>query len=867
MDIQYLNGIDIQYLDGTNIYNGPLDAQQASTLYNLGRIARRRAKARRAAVKTLTHGVTNQNAYKAEQLANGADLKGFEGNGSVEDEEKLRKYLLHTKEVADASPVMVGAYQNPKMLSQMIGHVLANWDTANREQAIDNIIAEEQRLQGLGAIADVDNARKELSQESFTDADVYMYGLGEAKNSFFSSLKKSLKPRLTTEAQDIVSSNPATVKLRNHLRHRTAQARKKHGKATTANTSASISGIDDDAQILLSGDDLQYAISGDDPMTAIARYLLRTRRVAEQHPEYFTSADEAKGTIASVDALMKVWDNETLRDKVFDQLDKANIGGELNGKLRKKLKKAVKKVTSAVKKVATAVKKVAKKVGKAVAKVAKKVWKLVVRFNPLTLLIRAGILGFCRLNMFKVANKCYIGSLSKADALKKGATAEEWEKSNKAYGHLKNAYTKLGGKESKLRSVLEKGNKKKWNGTEYPTDGNSIKNAAKAVSAADDKEAKADMDYDETLKEYQGKGFVSDNTVSTDTATVSKNEQITIIENERTAKNATKLYDGDDTTSTVLMQIPKAAKVYIDNSQTSGNFIAANYNGKNGWVLKSELAGLGNCDAESCAVLMAGAIYDMGTDGLGEPATATAVASASSVIASIMSKIKTIFGVVEKVVDKVKQAKDVVSSVKDKVQSVKAVKDTIDNVKAVKNTVNDVKSTVNDVKSGVQAVQNFTQSAKNIVPQSQNVAQSAVAKVQNIAQSAQSIVPQSAVSKVQNIAQSAQNIVAQGQNVAQSAVSKVQNIAQSAKNIVAQGQNVIQNAAATAQQPTEQTTSKGRTQATTSATNETQQQQATTQQPTQQNAPQSGLSTGAKIGIGLGALALVGLSIYAFRKK
>ena len=236
MDIQYLNGIDIQYLNGTNIYSGPLDARQVSILNRIGAIASEREKARRSAISALTHGVTNQNAYKAEQLAVGADLMGFKGDSSVEDEEKLRQYLVHTKEVADASPVMVSAYQNPKMLSQMIGHVLANWDTANREEAIDNIIEEEKRLQGLGAIADVDNGRKDISQESFTDADVYMYGLGEAKNSFFSSIKKSLRPNLTTEAQDIVSANPATMRLRNTLRKNYLSVTKPTTTATATTT-------------------------------------------------------------------------------------------------------------------------------------------------------------------------------------------------------------------------------------------------------------------------------------------------------------------------------------------------------------------------------------------------------------------------------------------------------------------------------------------------------------------------------------------------------------------------------------------------------------------------------------------------------
>lgn len=733
IDIQYLDGIDIQLLDGTSIqYSRPMDAQQLAALRRINEHAKKEETARRHAIQALTYGINNELAYQAEKVAEGGDFSGFSGDGSVEDEEMIRSYLVHTKEVADASPVMVSGYQNAQNLSNMIGYVLKHWDSSAREQAIDNMIAEESRLQGLGAINDVDNARSELSRESYTDIDVYMYGLGSAKNSFFKAVKRSLQPTLTTEAQDVVAANPATLRLRNSMRHAARKARNTQGKATSENTATAINGVDDDAQMLLSGEDLQYAISGEDPLTSISRYMQRTRRLAVNHPEYFESAAQANNTIVCVDALMRVWNNEPLRNRIFTQID-GELDGEL-GKLFKKIKKALKKAAKAVgngvkkaaktvakgvKTAAKAVAKAAKKVGKAIAKVAKKAWKFIVRFNPLTLLIRAGILGFVRLNMFKVANKCYIGSMSKADALKKGATADEWEKSNKAYKHLANAYTKLGGKESKLKKTLEKGNKKKWTGTEYPTDGNTVKTAANSISAANNKEAQADMDYDETLKEYNSKGYISDKTVSTDTATVEKKEEVTIIENERTAKNATKMYETDETSGKVLVIIPKAAKVLVDTAQKSGNFIAATYNGKNGWVASGDLAGLGECDAESCAVLMAGAVYDMGFDGLGEPATATAVASASSVIASIMAKIKSIFGVAQKAATAVKTAVNNAKAVKNTVNTVKNVatkaKKVVDTAKKVSNTAKTVANTVkNNVNKATTALKVNATNLKNV---------------------------------------------------------------------------------------------------------------------------------------------------------
>ena len=800
MDIQYLNGIDIQYLDGA-------DDMQDSTNRLLAQAIHNEAE-RRAALSKLTGGITNLNAYKTERVAMGADLYGFKGDGSIADEEKIRQYLVATKEIADNAPSMIGDYQKPKELSNMLGYVLSKWDSAEREEALDRMIESEKALEMLGSInTNVADDKQVLSQESFTDVDIYLYGLQEAKSSFFASIKKSLKPQLTTEAQDIVAANPATEKIRNRIRKSIAQGRGKQSIEQTTNEA--FNGVSDDIRCLMNGTDLQYATQDVDPMQAISNYLKRTHRVATTSPAVFESIEDAQQTAKAIEQLLKVWHNPILLNKIIDSVDNET----LNGKLKKKLKKAVKSVGKAVKKAASAVKKVAKKVGKAVAKVTKKVWKLVVRFNPLTLLIRAGILGFVRLNMFKVANKCYIGSLTKEVALKKGATADEWEKSNKAYGHLKNAYTKLGGKESKLKSCLEKGNKKKWTGTEYPNDGNAIKSAAKSISAQDDKEAQADSDYDETLKEYKAKGYISDNTVTTDSATVSKQEQVTIIDNERTAKQASKLYETDDATGKVLLTVPKAAKVLVDTAQTSGNFIAATYNGKNGWITKNDLAGLGNCDAESVAVLSMGYIYDSMLNGsLGEVATGTAIASASSVIASIMAKIKNIFSVAQKVTDK---------------------------VKTVKNTVSKIASTTKKVASV----------AKDPKTALKQVATKAADKVTN-----------GAMSQVKNA-------VSTAKNVATTAKATAQNASQAVAQKVAQAKNVATNTATSSAQTTATTQEQQATSSNTTTTSKGREQATPTQttQPVQATSASNGNVKTAIIVGGI-AVAAIGVALALKRK-
>ncbi len=705
MDIQYLNGIDIQLLNG--VYDGPLDARQKAAYARMRAHGKQQSEQRRKAILAQSKGIDNVTAHKAMAVAAGSDFAGFSGDGSEEDAEKVRTYLAHTKEVIDVMPQAVSGYGKAEQMSKMLGYVLDRWDTPEREEALDKMIEAEQQMVGLGAInTNVAEDAGERTQEDYYDVDNYLSGA--LKRSFLSAAKKALKAKVPTEAQDIVASNLATWKARKVARAQ-QKARREYG--TTG--AVGLMGVSDDVQMLMDGTDVEYENWVEDPMLAICRYVQRTRKVAVEQPDMFRSEQEARATAQACETLLRAWGNEALRTRVLASGEQ--MSGDL-GKLFSKIKKALKKAGSTVAKgvttaaktvgkgVATAAKAVAKatkKVGKAVAKVAKKVWKIVVRFNPLTLMIRAGILAFCRLNMYKVSNKCYIGSLAKEEALKKGATAEEWEKSNKAYKHLANAYTKLGGKESKLRSTLEKGNKKKWEGTEYPTDADAIKASGNKVSVADDKEAQADSDYDEAMAEMKSKGYIADSTVSVDVPFVEKKEEVTIIENERTTTQAMPLLEEDAATSKVLVNVPRAAKVLVDLQQTSGDYIAANYEGKNGWIVRGNLAGLGACDAESVLMTGLGGIYDQyGCAGLGAVATGTAIASAAGTIASVMSKIKDVFGVAKNAIDTTKKAidtgKQVASAVKNTGKAIKSgdVSAVIKNVSTVANSVKNVKSAV-----------------------------------------------------------------------------------------------------------------------------------------------------------------------------
>lgn len=754
MNIQLLDGIDIQLLDGTTSVT-PLTTSQRELLRKLEERGRAEESNRLGVINTITKGYNNNINNEMEFVANGYDFINFGKGSNVNDDEMVRNHLVRTKKVLDSSPNMLAGFGNVSKLSTMLGYVIANWDTEHREDILDEMERQEQSAIDKGEFNyDVAEDMGDISAEDITDIDNWdiieynenLNGTAQLtqesskqltqrrknnKTGIFTAVKKAVgNHRLTSEAKDVVNANPATLKLRKKQRSKIAKTRSKAtinvgnktAKISTVNTIDGLNGVDSEMNDVLNGTALEYAVKDINPLQAYYNYLLQSRNLVASRPfECFDTQEEANYYIEAINTILSSWHDERLRNHVLDKI--ANEPDESLDGLFKKIKKAIKKVGSAVKKavkkVGTAVKKVVKavgkglkKLGKAIAKVTKKVWKFVVRFNPLTLLIRAGLLAACRLNMFKMANKCYIGSLTKAEALKKGATEEEWKKSNEAYGHLKKPFLKIGGKENKLKKALEKGNKKKWTGAEYPDNEGAIKTAAaKVATAQDDKETNADVT--EAQNEMKSKGAVQDKSVSSDVESVSVKTEVEVVENEKTAKTATKLYEEGATSAKVLISIPKGAKVLIDEKQGDTTFYAATYNNKTGYVKKTDLAGI--YDSESVAVIGLNGLYDMGYfEGLGEPATAASAAAASGVIASILAKIKKIFGVVKNVATKV------VNKVKNVVNKAKTAKDKVDEVK-------------NNVTNTVSSIKQTTAQAKNIVTSAKNTATNVVASAKKIA--------------------------------------------------------------------------------------------------------------------------------------
>ena len=103
------------------------------------------------------------------------------------------------------------------------------------------------------------------------------------------------------------------------------------------------------------------------------------------------------------------------------------------------------------------IKKAAKKVGK----VAKKVAKAIVRFNPLSIAIRNGLLAALRLNMFGIAKKLQYAYLPDQLASKYNIDAKKLKDLKKRHRRVRKLFKGLQGREKNLRKAILKGAKQK----------------------------------------------------------------------------------------------------------------------------------------------------------------------------------------------------------------------------------------------------------------------------------------------------------------------------------------------------------------------------------------------------------------------
>ena len=607
-------------------------------------------------------------------------LDEYNGINGVEDCELLRSYLLKTKGVVDACPQMIQTYVNPEEFSNMLDYVLRYWDTDARETAVEKMASRELALIESGKVRVDDTDTDGVGGGFFNALWVCVRPqseLAQATQEVLSVYKGKLR---NAAAYARENDGKVTAELLSGLSGMDDEE---------VGSTSLIYGWDyHEEQDGLSGEEtitVADVVSPD--VDYCERYLRNMYNMISAKPSDFF-AQETEGQ-QFVNALGIVLDNfhSGKLDNVIAQLSNNRQFGGLFKKIGKAIKKATKAVgkgvsnavkatgkgianatkatgkaianatkatgkgianaTKAVGKgVANAVKAVGKafkKLGKKIAKVVKKVVKFLIRFNPLTACIRGILILAARFNWFKLAEKCYPGTFATyAEAKVKCATTtttngkktisyiseDYYKKCKDLYGKFKNVYTKIGGYESKLKSNLEKGSKKKWKGGEVTTASVSKASVKKLKDEnGGDKAAQAEAEtefkaVEQTAANKKGSSYTltEDSKIEVGTSKVEQ-KTVEVTANEYVTTQATNFYL-ETATDKVSCSIPKGTKLIIDatdkgvpilydqtGENTKGTYYRTQYNNKYGIILKScvkstlsGLMGLDEYDESLCGL-------------------------------------------------------------------------------------------------------------------------------------------------------------------------------------------------------------------------------------------------------------------------
>jgi hypothetical protein len=226
-------------------------------------------------------------------------------------------------------------------------------------------------------------------------------------------------------------------------------------------------GVDFDRVNELEG--LGQIASREEELGSIYNHLVRTRQLIHRRPHYIKQVEHPDTFLGMLDYAIGYW-NTNKRDEALDVLEEKEnelnrlqgLDGLADGYEDAGLFYGVEGLhgISALGRVRAKrgffkrVKEIAKKAGQGIKKIA----KALVRFNPLTITIRGGVLLAMKTNLFKMASKIKWGYLTEEEARSNGFDLEEWRNAKNQLQKIEHMFVNiLQGKPEKLKKAIISG--------------------------------------------------------------------------------------------------------------------------------------------------------------------------------------------------------------------------------------------------------------------------------------------------------------------------------------------------------------------------------------------------------------------------
>jgi hypothetical protein len=180
--------------------------------------------------------------------------------------------------------------------------------------------------------------------------------------------------------------------------------------------------------------------------------LENTLRILEKNPSLISLTEaNPHNYIKQIKFVLQNWNNPQTRLAAIDKVIAMESGiGGLNGW-------SLKNAWNAVKGAATTVSNAVKSAAEKAAEAARAAAAAVVKYNPVSLAIRGGLLLAFKINLFHMTEKLKWGYLTEAQATQRGFNITQWRKVKDTVGKVENAFVKIGGKRETIKDAILKG--------------------------------------------------------------------------------------------------------------------------------------------------------------------------------------------------------------------------------------------------------------------------------------------------------------------------------------------------------------------------------------------------------------------------
>ncbi|MDR2840794.1 MAG: hypothetical protein LBV75_05965, partial [Paludibacter sp.] len=415
------------------------------------------------------------------KVTSGYDILSYAGNSSIEDEERLFTHVKRTLSAYKKQPELNQLLYNAERLTEytqrngaiptmetMLQNVVDAWDTSERESVLRRQADIEERLILSNILNNhfYEDAWHIDNDDEYNQWDYDVNAAGKIKrktnrNGFFALILAALYPDIADGEIDFVAANPFFVQHKTFQRAKIHALRKRE-KATSEKIEGicGLSGVDATYRKTL------YGVASGRVLNAtnnadfnVRQYLIDTLYLISNRPQdYFTSDLQAQTEIAYLQHLIKYFDTD-LRNNVIAQLAAT---GTMTGQLAGGLGSIISFFKKLGKNIGEFFRKLGSKtfrglVWNSLGKLVKIIIKFIIKYNPITILMRSAFLFMVNCNLFDLATNNFVGIQTRRYAIAAGYSDEQYDKAVKVWEATKSKYEKIGGDAENLKKTITRG--------------------------------------------------------------------------------------------------------------------------------------------------------------------------------------------------------------------------------------------------------------------------------------------------------------------------------------------------------------------------------------------------------------------------